>query len=135
MPANIAVIDGKAAVVLAREPAWHGLGTVVDHQMKAEEAFRLAHLDWTVARLLQRPRRLMKGSIPYRIRRVAGTHFEYANRRLAGLLEGLANGRRGSPQLCNDCVSLGPNSVGGPRHTDSSHGMSSRRVPNWRCNA
>ena len=30
MPANIAVIDGKAAVVLAREPAWHGLGTVVD---------------------------------------------------------------------------------------------------------
>jgi phage/plasmid-like protein (TIGR03299 family) len=48
MPDNIAVIDGQAAVVLAREPAWHGLGTVVDHQMKAEEAFRLAQLDWTV---------------------------------------------------------------------------------------
>ena len=48
MPANIAVIDGKAAVVLARGPAWHGLGAVVDHQMKAEEAFKAAQLDWTV---------------------------------------------------------------------------------------
>jgi len=48
MPANIAEIDGKAAVVLAREPAWHGLGTVVDHLMKAEEAFKAAQLDWTV---------------------------------------------------------------------------------------
>lgn len=48
MPANIAEINGKAAVVLAREPAWHGLGTVVDHLMKAEEAFKLAQLDWTV---------------------------------------------------------------------------------------
>jgi len=48
MPANIAEIDGEAAVVLAREPAWHGLGTVVDHLMKAEEAFKLAQLDWTV---------------------------------------------------------------------------------------
>jgi len=48
MPANIAEIDEKAAVVLAREPAWHGLGTVVDHLMKAEEAFKLAQLDWTV---------------------------------------------------------------------------------------
>jgi len=48
MPANIAEINGKAAVVLAREPAWHGLGTVVDHLMKAEEAFKAAQLDWTV---------------------------------------------------------------------------------------
>ena len=48
MPANIATLNGKAAVALAREPAWHGLGTVVDHLMKAEEAFRLAQLDWQV---------------------------------------------------------------------------------------
>ena len=48
MAANIAEINGKSAVVLARQPAWHGLGTVVDHMMKAEEAFKLAQLDWTV---------------------------------------------------------------------------------------
>jgi len=48
MPANIATLNGKAAVALAREPAWHGLGTVVDHLMKAEEAFRLAQLDCQV---------------------------------------------------------------------------------------
>ena len=48
MPANIAKINGKDAVALAREPAWHGLGTVVDHLMKAEEAFKEAQLDWTV---------------------------------------------------------------------------------------
>jgi phage/plasmid-like protein (TIGR03299 family) len=48
MAANIAKINGKDAVVLARQPAWHGLGTVVDHLMKAEEAFKQAQLDWQV---------------------------------------------------------------------------------------
>jgi phage/plasmid-like protein (TIGR03299 family) len=48
MAHDIATINGKAAVALARQPAWHGLGTVVDHLMKAEEAFKAAQLDWQV---------------------------------------------------------------------------------------
>ncbi len=40
--------DGTAEAAYALVPAWHGLGTVVDHAMTSEEALRLAHLDWQV---------------------------------------------------------------------------------------
>ena len=40
--------DGTAEAAYAMVPAWHGLGTVVDHTMTSEEAIQLAHLDWQV---------------------------------------------------------------------------------------
>lgn len=44
--------NGIAEAVFALEPAWHGLGTVLDHPPTSAEALAKAHLDWTV---LQRP--------------------------------------------------------------------------------
>ncbi len=32
----------------SRQPAWHGLGTVLDGQLTSEQALTAAHLDWTV---------------------------------------------------------------------------------------
>ncbi|MHC1623156.1 MAG: DUF932 domain-containing protein [Candidatus Methanospirareceae archaeon] len=43
--------DGTAEAAFALKPAWHGLGTVLDHPMTSEEAMREAHLDWTVKQL------------------------------------------------------------------------------------
>ena len=40
--------NGVAEAAFALTPAWHGLGTVVDHAMSAEEALELAHLNWDV---------------------------------------------------------------------------------------
>lgn len=40
--------DGIAEAVFALKPAWHGLGTVLDHPPTAAEAMVAAHLDWTV---------------------------------------------------------------------------------------
>lgn len=40
--------DGTAEAMYALEPAWHGLGTVVDHAPTSAAAFRLAGLDWEV---------------------------------------------------------------------------------------
>jgi len=40
--------DGTVEAAYALLPAWHGLGTVVDHCMTSEEVFKAAHLDWTV---------------------------------------------------------------------------------------
>lgn len=43
--------DGIAEAAFALKPAWHGLGTVLDHPMTSAEALEEAHLDW---RVLQR---------------------------------------------------------------------------------
>jgi len=40
--------DGTAAFFTARVPAWHRLGTVTDGALTAEDALRIARLDWTV---------------------------------------------------------------------------------------
>ena len=40
--------DGKAEAAYALKPAWHKMGTVVDHAMTSEEAMTLAGLDWPV---------------------------------------------------------------------------------------
>lgn len=48
MPANINECDGHAAVMVVGEPAWHRLGTVLDHPATAAEALAAAHLDWRV---------------------------------------------------------------------------------------
>jgi len=44
--------NGETAFVSARIPAWHNLGTVIDHPMSAEEAMSIAHLrGWNVRKL------------------------------------------------------------------------------------
>ena len=49
MPADIEEFeDGSAAFAAAREPGWHRLGTVTEDVMTAEEALKIAHLDWKV---------------------------------------------------------------------------------------
>src|SRR5258708_7538110 len=40
--------EGQAEAFYALTPAWHGLGTVVDHAPNSEEAIKLAHLEWEV---------------------------------------------------------------------------------------
>lgn len=42
--------DGTVEAAFAEVPAWHGLGTVLDHPMTSEEALKAAHLDWTVSK-------------------------------------------------------------------------------------
>jgi phage/plasmid-like protein (TIGR03299 family) len=44
--------NGIAEAAFALTPAWHNLGTVLDHPMSSLEALQSAHLDWDV---LQRP--------------------------------------------------------------------------------
>ncbi len=48
MPHEIDESTGKAAVFVAGEPPWHGLGTVVKNALTGLDALRIAHLDWTV---------------------------------------------------------------------------------------
>lgn len=40
--------DGTAAFFSAREQAWHGLGTVTEGALTADEALKVAQLDWEV---------------------------------------------------------------------------------------
>jgi len=40
--------DGTAEAAFALTPAWHGLGTVLDHPMSSKEALTAAQLDWEV---------------------------------------------------------------------------------------
>ena len=40
--------DGTAEAAFVLTPAWHGLGTVVDHAMTSAEALKAAQLDWRV---------------------------------------------------------------------------------------
>ena len=39
-----------AEAMFAKQPAWHGLGTVLDYAPTSEEAIKVAHLDWTVSK-------------------------------------------------------------------------------------
>jgi phage/plasmid-like protein (TIGR03299 family) len=50
MAANIDVSGGRAAF-FGREPAWHGLGQVVDRPVNSEEVLDLAGLNWEVNEL------------------------------------------------------------------------------------
>jgi phage/plasmid-like protein (TIGR03299 family) len=45
--------DGTAAFFTNREVAWHRLGTVTDGALTADEALRIAQLDWTVSKSSQ----------------------------------------------------------------------------------
>ncbi len=40
--------DGRSELMIALKPAWHGLGTVLDHAPTSHEAITAAHLDWDV---------------------------------------------------------------------------------------
>lgn len=40
--------DGTAAFISHRQPAWHGLGTIVEEAPTIADALTLAHLDWQV---------------------------------------------------------------------------------------
>jgi phage/plasmid-like protein (TIGR03299 family) len=48
MPHNISQREGKAAVMVVGQPAWHRLGTVLDKPATAAQAIKAAHLDWDV---------------------------------------------------------------------------------------
>jgi phage/plasmid-like protein (TIGR03299 family) len=50
MAHNLNYANGKYAFA-STEPAWHGLGTIVDKPMTAEEAIKYAGLDYTVEKL------------------------------------------------------------------------------------
>jgi len=45
-------VNGRSVTeaAFALKPAWHGLGTVLDHAPTSEEAIAAAHLDWSVTR-------------------------------------------------------------------------------------
>ncbi|WP_437187827.1 DUF932 domain-containing protein [Planctomicrobium sp. SH668] len=40
--------NGFAEAAFSRKPAWHGLGVVLDHDMRSQEAITAAGLDWSV---------------------------------------------------------------------------------------
>jgi phage/plasmid-like protein (TIGR03299 family) len=48
MAHEISNVNGQDEAFFALQPAWHGLGTVLDHAANSDEAIRAAHLDWTV---------------------------------------------------------------------------------------
>jgi len=48
MPHDIDMTTGKAAIFVTGQPAWHGLGTVIDKAATSAEAIMLAGLDWHV---------------------------------------------------------------------------------------
>jgi phage/plasmid-like protein (TIGR03299 family) len=49
MSHEIEMVNGEAAIFVARKAAWHGLGTVTEDVVTAADAIRLAKLDWTVS--------------------------------------------------------------------------------------
>jgi phage/plasmid-like protein (TIGR03299 family) len=49
MAHEISMFNGKAEAAFAMQPAWHGLGTVLDYAPNAAEMIRQAHLDWRVS--------------------------------------------------------------------------------------
>jgi len=52
MPHDLDTSTGKPAFFTAGQPAWHGLGTVVDTAQSSDQAIQLGGLDWSVE---QRP--------------------------------------------------------------------------------
>jgi len=51
MAHNITIDEyGFAEAAYAKEPAWHGLGEIIDHQMTSEECLKYARLDWKVVK-------------------------------------------------------------------------------------
>lgn len=50
MADNISLSDGEPALFVTGAPAWHGLGTVLQHPATAAEAIEAAHLNWTVSK-------------------------------------------------------------------------------------
>lgn len=51
MSHNINVINNQASFFSAKNPAWHGLGTVTENALNAEEAIKAAHLDFNVIKV------------------------------------------------------------------------------------
>lgn len=48
MAHEISNVNGTDECAFAMQPAWHGLGTVLDNVPNSEEMLQAAHLDWTV---------------------------------------------------------------------------------------
>jgi len=61
--------DGTAEAAFAFNPAWHGLGTVVDKAPNSTEMLKLAQLDWSVLKVgayaAGSPDRLVKTGIAH----------------------------------------------------------------------
>lgn len=72
--------DGTAEAAFALTPAWHGLGTVLDHPMTSEEAITAAHLDWRViqrevAQIVPKTIETPEGPVQSRTARIIPGHF------------------------------------------------------------
>lgn len=48
---NINEATGQASLYLLKQPAWHGLGQVVEEALPSEEIIKIAHLDYTVEKV------------------------------------------------------------------------------------
>lgn len=48
MAHELEIINGEASFVSVREPAWHGLGTIVEDALTAEDALEMGKLNWDV---------------------------------------------------------------------------------------
>ena len=48
---NVNEETGKASVFVVKDPAWHGLGQVVENALNAEQAIEAAGLDWDVVKI------------------------------------------------------------------------------------
>lgn len=48
MAHELSISNGKAEAFYSLQPAWHGLGTVLDYAPSSEVAIEAAHLDWEV---------------------------------------------------------------------------------------
>ena len=49
MAHEISSVNGVNEAMYALKPAWHGLGTVLNHAPSSQQAITAAHLDWQVA--------------------------------------------------------------------------------------
>ncbi|HWP39576.1 MAG TPA: DUF932 domain-containing protein [Tepidisphaeraceae bacterium] len=51
MAHNIHIENGKACLMVVRQPPWHGLGTVLNSPPTAAQAMKAANLDWQVRKV------------------------------------------------------------------------------------
>src|SRR5687768_7382437 len=51
MAHNLHIENGRASLMFVRQPAWHGLGTVLESAPTSAVAIKAANLDWRVKKV------------------------------------------------------------------------------------